>query len=294
MNEIQWGMPIAIYLFLAGLSAGAFSCTALTGHGDAEGRGHASQHTIVLLIPFMLAVGIVMLIFDLGQRISFWKLLINFRLVSPMSLGAWILVFFFILSVIWAIILIPERFRSLLSRGPKWLCTLQKIDRKKIGFGGSALAVLVAVYTGVLLSSTAVPLWNWMLPLLFLFSSFSSGHALEFLTILRYDARGESSKAQPGKSRLQPYRTLLIGQLLAALAFLLLTYLTQSREVVLHLISGGIGFLWWVGAVGAGILFPLVMTRYRGTHAWVIFATLLGELAGAFIMRWSILIAGQI
>ena len=286
-------MPIAIYLFLAGLSAGAFSCTALSGR-DAEGMGNASQHAIALLIPFMLTVGIVMLILDLGQRVSFWKLLINFRLASPMSLGAWILVFFSILSAIWAIVLLPERFRSLLSRGPKWLSRFQKIDRKKIGFGGSALAVLVAVYTGVLLSSTAVPLWNWMLPLLFLFSSFSSGHALDFLANLRYASRGESSKAQPEKSRLQPYRALLIGQLLAALAFLLLAYLTQSREVVLHLISGGIGVLWWVGAVGAGILFPLIMTRYRRIPAWVIFATLLGELAGAFIMRWSILVAGQI
>ncbi len=285
-------MPIAVYLFLAGLSAGAFSCTALSGR-DGEGKGDASQHTIALLIPFMLAVGILMLILDLGQRISFWKLLINFRLVSPMSLGAWILVFFSILSGIWAIVLLPERFRLLLSRGPKWLAKLQKIDRKKIGFGGNALAVLVAVYTGVLLSSTAVPLWNWMLPLLFLFSSFSSGHALEFLANLRYDARQESSKAQPEKSRLQPYRALLIGQLLAVLAFLLLTSLTQSREVVLHLITGGIGFLWWVGAVGAGILFPLIMT-YRRTPVWVIFAAWLGELAGAFIMRWSILIAGQI
>jgi polysulfide reductase chain C len=294
MNEIQWGMPIAVYLFLAGLSAGAFSCTALPGRGDPEGRDRASHRAIALLIPFLLAVGIVMLIWDLGQRICFWKLLINFRLVSPMSLGAWILVFFSILSTIWAIVLLPERFRWLLSRGPKWLSTFQRIDRNKIGFGGSALAVLVAVYTGVLLSSTAVPLWNWMLPLLFLFSSFSSGHALEFLTNLRYDARGESSKAQPDQSRLQPYRALLIGQLLAVLAFLILAYLTQSREVVLHLISGGIGVLWWIGAVGAGILFPLIMTRYRRTPAWVILATLLGELAGAFIMRWSILVAGQI
>ena len=292
MNEIQWGMPIAIYLFLAGLSAGAFSCIALSGRG-AEGRGNASQHAIALFIPFMLAVGIGMLILDLGQRVSFWKLLINFRPASPMSLGAWILVFFSILSAIWAIVLLPERFRSLLSRGPKWLSRLQKIDPKKIGSGGSALSVLVAVYTGVLLSATAVPLWNWILPLLFLFSSFSSGHALEFLFNLRYDAPEESSKAQPEKSRLQPYRALLIGQLLAVLAFLLLTSLTQSREVVLHLITGGIGFLWWVGAVGAGILFPLIMT-YRRTSVWVIFAAWLGELAGAFIMRWSILIAGQI
>jgi len=293
MNEIQWGMPIAVYLFLAGLSAGAFSRTALRGRGDPEGRDHASQRAIALLIPFMLAVGIVMLILDLGQRVSFWKLLMNFRPASPMSLGAWILVFFSILSAVWAIVLLPERFRSLLSRGPKWLSKLQKIDRKKIGFGGSALAVLVAVYTGVLLSSTAVPLWNWMLPLLFFFSSFSSGHALEFLANLRYDSRGESSKAQPEKSRLQSYRVLLIGQLLAVLAFLLLTSLTQSREVLLHLITGGIGVLWWVGAVGAGILFPLIMT-YRRTPVWVIFAAFLGELAGAFIMRWSILVAGQI
>lgn len=293
MSEIQWGMPIAIYLFLAGLSAGAFCFTALPARLNSA-QDDASQHSIALLIPLMLGVGIVMLILDLGQRTSFWRLLINFRLVSPMSLGAWILVFFSILSVIWAIILLLERFRSLLSRGPKWLSVIQKIDRQKIGCGGSALAVLVAVYTGVLLSSAAVPLWNWILPLLFLFSSFSAGIALGFLAGLVYHPQEQSLKAQPEKSRLQPYRALLMGQLLAALAFLLLAYLTQSREVVLHLITGSIGVLWWLGAVGAGILFPLIITLYKGTPAWLIYATLLGELAGAFIMRWSILIAGQV
>lgn len=90
MNEIQWGMPIAIYLFLAGVSAGAFCFTALTTrHNSAQ--EDASPRIIALLIPLMLGVGILMLILDLGQRTSFWRLLINFRLVSPMSLGAWIL-----------------------------------------------------------------------------------------------------------------------------------------------------------------------------------------------------------
>jgi formate-dependent nitrite reductase membrane component NrfD len=129
---------------------------------------------------------------------------------------------------------------------------------------------------------------------LFLFSSFSTGIALESLARLRYDRRENSPEAQSEKSRLRVCRSFLIGQLLAVLAFLLLTYLAQSREVVLHLISGGIGVLWWLGAVGAGILFPLIMTLYKGTPGWLVSATLIGELAGALIMRWSILIAGQI
>jgi polysulfide reductase chain C len=293
MSEIQWGMPIAIYLFLAGLSAGAFCFTALTSRLPSA-QEDASPRIIALLIPLMLGVGTLMLILDLGQRTSFWRLLIDFRLGSPMSLGAWILFFFSILSVIWAILLLPKKLRSLLSQGPKWLLVFQEIDRQKIGCGGSALALLVAVYTGVLLSSAANPLWNWLLPMLFLFSSSSSGIALGFLGNMGFHPQEQSLKAQTEKRWLQPYRALLWGQVLAVLAFLLLAYLTQSREVVLHLISGGIGVLWWLGAVGAGILFPLIITFYKATPAWLTPVTLLGELAGAFIMRWSILIAGQV
>jgi polysulfide reductase chain C len=292
MSEIHWGMPIAIYLFLAGLSAGGFCFTALAGR-KTSAADDTPERKIASFLPFMLAVGILMLVLDLGQQTSFWKLLINFRLGSPMSLGAWILGLFSILSVIWAIILLPEKFRPFLAKGPKWLLVFGRINRQKLGFWGSALAVLVAVYTGVLLSSAAVPLWNWMLPLLFLFSSFSTGIALGFFVGFALSSREGSRKAQFEKTWMQPYRTVLLGQLFAVVAFLLLAYVTQPRVVLFHLITGGIGLLWWVGAVGGGILFPLIMTFYQGTSHWALPVAIVVEFAGAFIMRWSVLLAGQ-
>jgi polysulfide reductase chain C len=293
MNEIHWGLPIAIYLFLAGLSAGAFFFTALMTR-EIPRRDDGPEQTIALMVPVMLAIGILMLILDLGQKASFWTLLISFRFVSPMSLGAWILIFFSILTVIWALLFLPKRFRSLIPQKMKWILELEKMNRQKLGFWGSALAVLVAVYTGVLLSSAAVPLWNWMLPVLFLFSSLSTGLALGFLTNLTHGSWKKPMDETLEKRWIPHYRYLLLGQLLAVFAFLLLAYLTQPAEVLLHLVSGKIGFLWWSGALGACILFPFIMTYYKVESPWIFSGAIIVELAGAFIMRWSVLIAGQV
>jgi formate-dependent nitrite reductase membrane component NrfD len=210
-----------------------------------------------------------------------------------MSLGVWILFLFSVLSVLWAIILLPETVRSHLFKAPQWLSLFKKIDRQLIGLLGSPLAILVAVYTGVLLCSTAVPLWNWILPLLFLFSSLSTGFALGLYASLSKGLLRNSTNKPFKKIIVHRYRLLLIGQLFAVSAFLALTLLTQHREILLHLISGWIGLLWWFGAIGAGILFPLVVSFYKDKSRRLFLTATLVELAGAFLLRWSLLLAGQ-
>ena len=292
MNEVTWGYPIALYLFFAGLSAGGFVFTAVFSRLS-SGQAEVAEQKSAIVLPFLLGFGILMLILDLGRKLAFWKLLLHFNIDSPMSMGLWILIVFSILLLLWAVIWLPEGIHSRLPILSVWVLKLKTWNRERIGLWGSALAILVAVYTGVLLSSAAVPLWNYALPLLFLFSSLSTGFALGLLPGLASDAGKKAGENKYEDFSLKRYRLLLIGQLLAVSIFLLVTYVTQPQKVMINLVNGWIGCLWWFGAIGAGILFPLIITFLKTKSRWFLSAAIIVELGGAFLLRWSLLLAGQ-
>jgi formate-dependent nitrite reductase membrane component NrfD len=115
------------------------------------------------------AVGSALLIYDLGRPTRFLAMLRVFRATSPMSIGSWVLALATPLSAGSAIL--PRPYNRLL------------------GIGAGLLGMPLATYTGVLIASTAVPLWNSArrgLPLLFGASSMVSLAALfQFLDLDR-------------------------------------------------------------------------------------------------------------
>src|SRR5208337_4069486 len=97
MKTIEWGFLIVNYLFLGGLSAGVYFISALAAL--LYKPGEPSPYTRIarlgaLLAPWPVMIGCVLLIFDLGHWYRFYKLFLHVRLVSPMSIGSWLLVFF--------------------------------------------------------------------------------------------------------------------------------------------------------------------------------------------------------
>ena len=94
MKTIEWGFLIVNYLFLGGLSAGLFFVSALaTFLYKIE---EPSPYTRIarlgaLLAPWPVMIGCGLLIFDLGRWYHFYKLFLHVRLVSPMSIGTWLL-----------------------------------------------------------------------------------------------------------------------------------------------------------------------------------------------------------
>jgi len=292
LNEVTWGYPIALYLFLAGLSAGGFVFTALFSRVT-SGHVELPDQRSAVLLPFLLGAGILMLILDLGRKLDFWKLLFHFNIDSPMSMGLWVLIVFSFLLLFWAIIWLPKAIQSRVPVLAEWILTLRKLNFERIGLWGSALAILVAVYTGVLLSAAATPLWNSVLPLIFLFSSLSTGFALGLLPGLSSTTHDKGGKNIYEDYMMGRYRLLLFGQFVAVCIFLSVAYLTQPHEIIVNLIYGWIGYLWWFGAIGAGIQFPLMTTFFKKKPRWFLAVVIVVELGGAFLLRWSLLIAGQ-
>ena len=93
---LPWGLPVILYLFLAGMGAGALTVSSsvlLRG-----GEGPRSVHLDIarygaFLAPIPVMVGCGLLIFELGSfHAGYWFKWLNLYMVvnlSPMSIGTW-------------------------------------------------------------------------------------------------------------------------------------------------------------------------------------------------------------
>src|SRR5262250_1547849 len=103
MKTIEWGFLIVNYLFLGGLSAGLFFVSALAAF--LYKTDQPSPYTRIarlgaFLAPWPVMIGCGLLIFDLGRWYHFYKLFLHLRIVSPMSIGSWLLVVFNLIALV--------------------------------------------------------------------------------------------------------------------------------------------------------------------------------------------------
>jgi len=167
LKETVWTWMIPAYFFVGGL-AGASS--AFGGAVQLFGGGKLKR--LERQLRWVGAAGdmasAALLIADLGRPARFLNMLRVFRPTSPMNVGTWILSGSGACNTVSALLASQER-------GP-----LKRIgDAASLGAG--VLGVPLAGYTAVLLSNTAVPVWQHArrsLPLLFTASSVSCAGAL--------------------------------------------------------------------------------------------------------------------
>ncbi len=96
--KVAWGMLIANYFFLTGLSAGSFLLGALSEVFGQEKYRSVSKMAIILA-TILLMIAPLNLISDLGQTGRFWTLLTGFHPSSPMSWGSFLLIAYPLLCV---------------------------------------------------------------------------------------------------------------------------------------------------------------------------------------------------
>jgi formate-dependent nitrite reductase membrane component NrfD len=260
MFDIHWGLPVILYLFLAGVGAGALTVSSsvlLRGGGG----GFAGEHFNLarygaLLAPAPLIVGTGLIVFELGTFTAAiehgeWGLLfrwINLFLtvnLSPMSVGSWALAVCILLSLAYA-----------------W--TFLKKDagaddemagiRRTLAWVGVPVGIIVAVYTGVMLGAMpARPFWNSpVLAMLFLLSALSTGVAS--ILLLRAIFHRRAAKANGEES------------------FTRANYLLELRYVIPTLLNH---------------------EPYHIPHGMEICISAL-ILLGGFLLRYVVVIAGQI
>jgi formate-dependent nitrite reductase membrane component NrfD len=309
-QELYWGMPVILYLFLAGMGAGAVTVSSsmlLRGGSNGTGRHADIARYGAFLGPVPVMAGCALLILELASfKAGHWFRFINLYMtmnLSPMSIGTWLLTLFIGTSVVYAWTYatpLPFPFTDRL----RW--------RRALAWVNVPLGVAVAVYTGVLLGAMpARPFWNSpVLALLFLFSALSTGMALIiFARALLGHGREERDAAQQSGYILAASDTILIGlELLALFLFLLFAYLTVGnvRYAIATILPGGpLSSLFWVGVVLVGLVGPglieLFLVIPTLLHRRSYAAPRVAELAiaaailfGGLLLRYVVVVAGQI
>ncbi len=311
MHETTWGLPVVLYLFMAGLGAGALTTSAsVLLRGGPTGKYFDIARYGAFIAPIPVMLGSALLVFELGSfQVGNWFRFLNLYLVinlSPMSIGTWLLTAFLGVSIIYAY--------TFLSRDARPGDAQEKL-RRMTAWIGVPLGIGVAVYTGVLLGALpARPFWNSpILALLFLLSSISTGIASIILVraILqrRQLSADEELEYHESGYLLSATDTLLIGfELMTLFLFLMYAHLTigHTREAVGVIMFGGeLALTFWLWVVTIGLLIPasielaVIIPRliHHGkylSHRYIDIIVPVTVLIGGFMLRYVVLIAGQI
>ena len=93
-GSVAWPWPIAVYLFLAGISGGAvaLAITINLCKGTHADNPQMKAATMVGLVTILL--GMVCLVLDLTDPFNFWRILIFYNPTSVMSIGVAALLFY--------------------------------------------------------------------------------------------------------------------------------------------------------------------------------------------------------
>jgi formate-dependent nitrite reductase membrane component NrfD len=168
LKEHRWRWEIPAYFFVGGL-AGA--CAVLGAAAQLAG-GRAARPLVRrcrLVATAGAAASAALLVKDLGRPARFLYMLRVFRPTSPMNMGTWVISAFGALSSVAAlpaVVPVPRALRR---------------ASDVAGLGAGLVGLPLVGYTGVLLSNTAVPVWQGgrrSLPVLFAFSGAASAGAL--------------------------------------------------------------------------------------------------------------------
>lgn len=245
--EPIWGAPIAMYLFLAGLGAGAFVAATAAGRMAPQAKRTVRAGRVIALGA--VAVGLVLLMVDAkGGFLHPWRFAL--LLGNVQSVMTWGVVFLAALVVIAAVVVV----RDLL--------------KKSVPFGleatGCGFAIAVAMYTGVLLGVVKTfPLWNSaVLPFLFLVSAMSTGVCAVFL-FARLVCPSEVEKLA-FLERVHGWLPWVETVLVVALLFFVGLSSEAGAASVVALLTGQWALVFWLGFVVVGLALPLVLHLAQG------------------------------
>ncbi len=286
-----WGWEIPLYLFLGGLTAGILFFSAIFYLRGREDVFHAGIKVAPMWVPPLLAIGLVALMLDLSHKLYFWKLYTTIRWESPMSWGAWTLGVIFPLSMAWAATWMKDVFPNWDWKFPIVEKTIDYLIkyRKWMAWSLIVLAVILGMYTGILLSAfNARPFWNTsILGPLFLVSGLSTGAAFVMLF----------SKSDIERKRYSQVDMILITIEIFLIIHMFMGFLAstsvhiQAAELFL---GGPYTAVFWTFVVGLGLAFPLLieLMELKGVHVPVKLPAIL-VLIGGLILRFIVVDAGQ-
>lgn len=265
-SYIPWGLWVGLYIYLVGVSGGAF-LVAFLHHGLGVASLRRPSRYAVPIALASLGAGLGLVLLDLGQMGRFWYL---FTRTSPTSLLGWMVWVYTLYSLVLVAVLVAMARES-------------RVALKWLAFAGFALVVTFGGGEGALFGVLgSKPFWNsGILPIRFLFSAFLSGMGLvAFATVLfrRWPSDAEDQAA----SRF--LRQALLGLLalnilleFAEISVTLYTGLPPVLEAYRLVMFGPYWWVFWIGQLSMGLVLPtLLLASPMGSRpAWLGLAGLL-------------------
>jgi polysulfide reductase chain C len=288
----EWTWLILAYFFLAGLAGGTYALGTMLRLFGRPSDEPAARFAFLISLPLVVLCPIFLTV-DLGRPAEFWHMLVNsasgglnFKYLSPMSVGAWALGVFTIFSFL--------SFVDALFAARHWESPTHATYRGLMGgvFGrlvmvvGTVLGLYICAYTGVLLSVSNQPVWSdgWPLGGLFLASALSGSAAL-LLLATRY--RAEMLPSADGVTVADRYFVVLEAVLVAL--FLATVFIAGTAAKIF----APVGILLWV-IVLAGLVAPFLMhPRAPRTGGLAPVLSPIVVLAGVLALRAAIIFGAQ-
>jgi tetrathionate reductase subunit C len=283
-NGEAFGVLIAVYFYLTGLSAGSFILSTLA-YGFGVEKYRPLGKVGVVLATLLLVLAPLFLLIHVGKPFRAWHLFVYIHATSPISWGSFLLTLYPINCLIYG-----------------WYMFKGEARQTRIfGLIGIPLAISVHGYTGFILAfGKARALWNSsMMPLLFLVSAMVSGIALMILVCLIKDKFFSPAK--------QVNRRLIfdLAQLLGwGLIFdIFLSFCEVSIHLVSHKDSIANALLLLTGSFSptfVGVetivgkilpLFIIFIPRLRSVPAIAIASLMV--VVGIFAMRCNVVLGGE-
>jgi formate-dependent nitrite reductase membrane component NrfD len=268
MKAPVWTWEVPLYFWFGGMAAGAsFVALACDVAGDEKSARVARRVALGALVPSP-----PLLIMDLGRPERFYNMLRIFKPRSPMSMGSWCLSIFGGLAG-------ASVGADLIGRHR---------EAKALGAANAVVGGYLGSYTGVLLASTAVPLWSrskYFLGPIFVSTGVLTGAAATRLVLV-------ATGLPPG----HPTRVALLRAESGAMAAeLLLSEINHHRLGRLaSVLEAGAGAKWfsrakWLSRAGLA----LRVARARGLGTWADHVAGVAFMAAALCFRFAWVRSGR-
>ena len=277
--QTEWNWLIAVYLFLGGVGAGAYTIAAVNGFA---GESMGLSTTVGLWISFpALAIGSVALLADLGQPAK--------AVYAGMKPGtSWIARGFWIISIFMVLSFIHFLLHQF---GDAAGSSLVKV----ISVVTICFAVATMAYTGILLgASKGMPFWtSGIVPVVFVISALVTGHFTIMLGVVLF---GEAAEiAGEMKTMAAEAAAFVVLEVLAILFFLQAAFkLPDSRESAERILNKRY-FVIGYFVLGLAVPLALMLTVYLSSAGLAVaFVGAALGLIGGLILRQGVLVCGAL
>jgi formate-dependent nitrite reductase membrane component NrfD len=295
--EPHWAnWMVALEMFVAGLAAGTFFFMALAAIAGGKQDREVAGRLGFLPGPLVAIAGLLLLV-DLGQPDRFMNLILTHPSAaerpgplfmnpnSVMNYGTYILMIFGLFCV-------APFFDAVRHTGRVAVPALaHTLSHNALYMGVGALFALgTAAYSGVLIGTTNQNVWSdtYILGGLYVAFSVLSGFAVAAIASDRLRATETAAAVRTGMLGTAVVAGVLLALLVGNLVAL------GSAQSLIATTTALVAPLFWIGAVGLAVLFPIAANsgaRLRLAQVEVTSLAVVGTavLVGVLAFRWSIL-----